>query len=76
MNKIWQNRREQALKSGLNPPGGIQAAHEERKGGKAPGFANLSHESLLIVDRFRSSGYELPDVITDASLAEAAYRAN
>ena len=65
-----QNRREEALRSGLNPP--PNNAMEETKGG----FANLSHESLLIVDRFRESGYELPDVITNASLAEAAHRVN
>ena len=69
-----QNRREEALRSGLNPP---PSAMEETKGeSQVPGFANLSHESLLIVDRFRESGYELPDVITNASLAEAAHRVN
>ena len=64
------------MRSGLNPAYAGHSAIEETKGGQVAGFANLSHESLLIVDRFRENGYELPDVITDASLAQAAHRVN
>ena len=76
MDRVNQDRlrqREQALRTGLNPPGGY-AAIEETKGnrysGQATGVQSLNNVAIMQLDRMIKSGYDLPEVLTNESIYE------
>ena len=69
VNQIRMKQRAEAEKTGLNPPGGISAA-EEQKFADPRQVEILSSKTIQTINELTESGWPLPEVISNASIAQ------